>query len=88
MMGQDAFEITFKRNKRAVTLDAAPRTKTDDVVKVDPQLLFQRLSTAAQRFADDIPSIFSYELCSVPFALFDTSGLIRKSQKFLLADAI
>jgi len=88
MMGQDAFEITFKRNKRAVTLDAAPRTKTDDVVKVDPQLLFQRLSTAAQRFADDIPSIFSYELCSVPSALFDTTGLIRKSQKSLLADAI
>lgn len=89
MVGQDTFEITFKRNQKAVTLDAAQLTKTDnDIVKVDPQLLFQRLSTAAQRFVNDLPNVFCYELCSVPFSLFDTSGLIRKSQKSLLADAI
>ena len=90
MIRQDTFKIAFKRNKKAVTLDAAQQTKADNdqIMKVDPQLLFQRLSTAAQRFLDDIPNVFCYELCSVPTALFDNTGLIRKSQKSLLADAI
>ena len=75
--------------QKAVTLDAAQQVKVDDdVIKIDPQLLFQRLSAAAQRFIDDIPDVFRYELCGVPASLFDSSGLIRKAQKSLLADAI
>ena len=35
------FEIAFKRNKKAVTLDATQQTKADNdmIMKVDPQLL-------------------------------------------------
>lgn len=89
MIGQNVFELTFKKSQKAVTLDESQQIKVDnDTIKVDPQLLFQRLSAAAQRFVEDMPTVFSYELCSVPSSLFDTTGLIRKSQKSLLADAI
>ena len=64
-----------------VTLDG-------ETVHVDPQLLFQRLTAAAQRSAEDIPQIFTYELCSVPSSLFDTAGFIREPQKPALTDAI
>ena len=65
-----------------VTLDG-------EIVHVDPQLLFQRLTAAAQRSAEDIPrQALTYELCSVPSSLFDTAGFIREPQKPALTDAI
>ena len=88
MVGKNFFEVSFSKSQKAVTLDAAQQSKVDDeVINTDPQLLFQRLSAAAQIFIDDIPDVFRYELCGVPASLFDSSGLIRKAQKSLLADA-
>ncbi|KAJ8389494.1 hypothetical protein AAFF_G00120320 [Aldrovandia affinis] len=54
---------------------------------MDPQLLFQRLTIAAKA-SQDLASVFKYELCSHPSALFDISLLLRQPQKPVLADAI
>lgn len=59
-----------------------------ETVHVDPQLLFQRCTTAANGLFDDISEIFKYELCNIPSSLFDKNGFPRESQKSLLADVL
>jgi len=54
---------------------------------IDPQLLFQRLSTAGSR-CDDLTDVFKYELCSYPPALFQTSYILLEADKPALAEAI
>ena len=89
MIGKNIFDYSFKKSSQAVTPTTTPTVTLDgDIVHVDPQLLFQRLTAAAQRSAEDIPQVFTYELCSVPSSLFDTAGFIREPQKPALADAI
>ena len=58
-----------------------------DTVRVDPQLLFQRLIVACNK-SDDIQGLFRYELCSYPAALFDSSLTLRQPLKPVLADAM
>ncbi|KAH3896145.1 hypothetical protein DPMN_020318 [Dreissena polymorpha] len=71
MAGKNAFEISFKKSQKAVTLDAAQQISiNNEPLKVDPQLLFQRLTIAAQRFSDNLPDAFTYGLCDVPSSLF------------------
>ena len=60
-------------------------TKLSSIFK--PCLLFQRLTIAAKA-SQDLPSVFKYELCSHPPALFDTSLMLRQPQKPVLAEAI
>ena len=59
----------------------------DELVHVDPQLLFQQL-TIASKSSDNFESVFKYELCSHPPALFDSLLLLRESNKALLANTI
>ena len=59
----------------------------DEHVQVDSQLLFQRLITAGER-CGDLPLLFMHEMCSYPTALFESPGLMRISNKSLLADSI
>ena len=56
-------------------------------VRLDPQLLYQRLVVAAKAIVD-IESVFKYELCSYPPALFDNHLLLREPQKPVLANNI
>ena len=56
-------------------------------MQIDPQLLFQTLTLAAKA-TNHIEDVFKYELCSYPPALFDTSLMLRESQKSVLANAI
>ena len=56
----------------------------DDHVNIDPQLLFQRLLTVRER-CDDVTSLFQYELCAYPAALFESSSLPLQSNKAVLA---
>ena len=89
MVGKNAFDYSFKKSEQVVTPTTAPSVTLDgEKVHVDPQLLFQRLTAAAQRSAEDIAQVFTYELCSVPSSLFDSAGFIRDPQKPALADAI
>ena len=88
MVGKNVFHYSFKKPSQAVTPTTTPTVTLDgEVVHVDPQLLFQRLTAPAQGSAEDIPQVFTYEQCSVLSSLFDTAGFIRETQKPALADA-
>ena len=71
MDGKTSAEYTFRRKDQVVTLSTKFSVKIDDnEVQVDPQLLFQRLITAAKT-SDDLKSAFKYDLCSNQPALID-----------------
>ena len=59
----------------------------EDVVHIDPKLLFQRLVTAG-KYRDDLPNVFQHELCNYPPALFDNKFTLRVANKASLADAL
>ena len=59
-----------------------------DEVKVDPLLLFQRLMAVGSSLTDDTSSLFKYELCTVPPALFELTGLMRRADKSTRAKSL
>lgn len=82
-------DFSFKRKDQIVTMASKTSLKIDrETVHVDPQLLFQRCTTAANGLFDDISEIFKYELCNIPSSLFDKNEFPRESQKSLLADVL
>ena len=90
LTGKNVYDHSFRRKDQVVTMASKAAVKFDDCkIQVDPQLLFQRLSISAtgERF-ENPKSLFKYEMCSYPPALFDTSLLPRKANKPALADAI
>ena len=73
MEGNNALEYTSKRKDRAITMSSKVHAMVDgESIEVDPQLLFQRLLTAARGITENIADIFKYELCSLPTSLFAT----------------
>lgn len=90
MVGQDMCAYSFRRKMQAVTIGAKSAVKVDgEPVQVDPQLLFQRLSVLATNGSyEDPASVFQYELCTNPAALFDQSSMPREADKPVLAEAI
>ena len=89
MVGKKVKDYSFKKSQQVVTLNDKSSVKVNgEVVPVDPQLLFQRLTTAANRYVSDISEVFKYELSSIPSSLFDNSGFMREPQKSALAQAI
>lgn len=69
MEGLSAAEYTFKRNHQVITLDTKSAVKIDgNMVQIDPQLLFQRLTLAAKQLI----TLRMYSSMSSA-ALFDTS---------------
>ena len=80
-------KYTFKRNDQVITLETKSVKSDGIAVQIDTQLLFQRL-TLATKATNHIEDVFKYELCSYPPALFDTSLMLRESQKSVLANAI
>ena len=88
MEGKTVNEYVFKRANQAVTLDCKSSVKVDgDVIQIDPQLLFQRLTLVAKS-RDNLEDVFSFELCSYPPALFSGIQYLREAQKPVLANAI
>ena len=88
LANMDAEEYSFKKRDQAITMRTKSSLKIDgEAVHMDPHLLFQRLTIAAKA-SQDLPSVFKYELCSHPPALFDTSLMLRQPQKPVLAEAI
>jgi len=89
MTGKVAGKFSFKRSMQVVRMsEKADVTVFGEGVHIDTQLLFQRLTTAADRYVDDISEVFKYELSSIPSSLFDNAGLLREAQKSTLADAL
>ena len=87
MVGKSAGEVKFKRKAQAVTMSTKTTVKVNnDMVQIDPQLLFQRLVAVAQNTVQSLPDVLEYELTSVPSTLFDSSGLPRQAAKSSLAD--
>ena len=88
MTGKTVKDHTFKMKEQAQTMDSKVIECGQDKVHIDPQLLFQRLVIVAKGSTEDLASIFRYELSVFPMALFESSGLMRKANKPVLADAI
>ena len=88
MTGKPAAEYAFTKSNQAITFSAKSAIKNGEKIQVDPQLLlFQRLIIASQSLDDRSP-IFKYQLCSHSPSLFDSSLMLLKSLKPVLADAI
>jgi len=80
MVGKTVKEFTLRMKDIVVQMNDKAGIKIDgETVKLDPQLLFQRLVSAANRSTQEIqfPQLFSYELCTHPPALFETPRLMR-----------
>ena len=88
MAGKSTDEFTFRKANQAVALGSRPTVNSKgEHVNIDPQLLFQRLLTVRER-CDDVTSLFQYELCTYPAALFESSSLHLQPNKAVLADCI
>ena len=86
MAGKSTDEFTFRKANQAVALRSRSTVKIKgEHVNIDPQLLFQRLLTAKER-CDNVTSLFQYELCTYPAALFESSSLPLEPNKAVLAD--
>ena len=89
MVGNNVQEYTFKKKNHLVTMGQKKSIKVDgEPLQIDPQLLFQRLTTVAQNMTENVAEPFQYELCSQPSSLFDQHGLLREANKAQLADDI
>ena len=88
--GKKVDECTFKREDLAITLGKGKLLKVGkDEVQVNPLLLLQmRLTAVGSSLTHDTSSLFKYELCTVPSALFEPSGLMRRADKLTLAKSL
>ena len=86
MIWQSFDDFVFCKAAQAVPLGAFVKGN-GETVKVHPQLIFRRLVTVGIR-TEDVQSLFAYELCSPPPALFKSSGLPLQANKAVLADTI
>ena len=74
-------EVKFTRKGQAVSIASrVPLKVEEEFVVVDPQLLFQRLTTVATTL-ESKQDVFKYELTTVPAALFDSLGHQRQANK-------
>ncbi len=88
MAGQSTDEFTFRKANQAVTLGSQSTVKIKgEHVNIDPHLLFQRQLTVRERCVmSHHTSLFQYELCTYPAALFESSSLSLQLNKAVLAD--
>ena len=88
MLHNSVGEYHFKRKKQIVTQNSKSSIVIDDeVVHIDPLLLFQRLTVAATS-DQNLESVLMYKLCSYPPALFESPNFRQQAQKSILADTI
>jgi hypothetical protein len=90
MAGKSAKEFSFCKKNQVVTL-ASKRVvaSSDGSIKIDSQLLFQRLCVLAACGRIENPQeLFQYEMCSFPPALFESQFLPRQANKPVLANAV
>ena len=88
MAGKSVEEFTFRKAEEAMTLASRSTVNVkEESIVVDPQLMFQRLVIVGER-CEDLSTLFKYELCSHPPALFDSLSLPLKANKAVLADVL
>ena len=85
MVGQSVSDYTFRKKDQVVTMARKATVQVGpETLEVDPQLLFQRLVTAEIN-SGELATVFTYEMCSYPPALFDSPGVLSVSNKAALA---
>lgn len=90
MDGVSFSKHSFKRSDQVITLAAKNLKRADETVtyaSFKPEFLFQRYVLASQ-FTEDVSTMFHYELCRYPASLFERPGVMRKTAKANLAEAI
>ena len=75
-----------KVKKQAVSIANGKGITKADKHTVDTNLLFQRIVRICNK--EDTPSLFTYELCSVPSSLVESSKSMRKANKPELANTL
>ncbi len=71
MLGKSIAEHSFKKKEQVVTLSNNSTVRIrDEVIDIDPQLLFQRLVIVGLQNDNALAEVFQYELCSFPPATF------------------
>ena len=84
--GKSTDKFTFRKANQAATLGSWLTVKIKcEHVNIDPQLRFQRLPTVRE-CCDDVTSLFQYELCTYPAALFESHSLPLQPNRAILAD--
>jgi len=72
MAGKDVMSYSFKRKDQVVPMTTASCVKSNDEdFHVDPQLLFQRLTSVTNGIDEDISDVFRVELWTHTSSLFD-----------------
>ena len=75
MVGKNVHDYSFRKTNQAITMGSKTAvTIGKELVQIEPQLLFQRLSIIASKEDDPAPAL-KYELCSYPPALFESAIL-------------
>ena len=84
MVGKTKAQHTFKKKRPSIPLSNSNTINViDEVIHIDPQLLFQRLVTAGQ-CEENLVEVFQYELFSYPPALFENKFTSREDSKATL----
>ena len=83
-MSENSLKEHFFKKKDQVTLMTTKKSGSSEVAHIDPALLFQRFIIVAQRSSLK-EDYFKFELCTIPPALFERNGFMRKANKPELA---
>lgn len=75
MAGQLVSEISFKRKDLVVPLDikGTSNSNVTQFSKIDPQLMFQRLTAVGSETLKTTAELFQYELSSFPSSMFEAN---------------
>lgn len=89
MSGKNPVTHSFKRKDHVVTMVLKTAVKEgDNIIEIDPDLLFQRLASVAAKEPDSLNKALTFELSPQPPALFDKNLFMREAQKAQLADTL
>ena len=83
-------DVVFQKANQATIMSSKSTALKigDEVVHVDSQLLFQRMSNIVGDDEEQQKEVFKHELNNIPAALFDSNGMGREPKKFKLKDHI
>lgn len=89
MAGNTADTHTFSKKDKAVTMACKKVISCGKgSFYMEHNVLFQRLLVVATKEEANLEDVLSYEMCSIPFSLFEEHAMLRKTNKASLANAL
>ena len=85
---KNAFYFVFRRKDQIERMGLKELIVDDKKLKVDHQLLFQRLLILTNNSDYSMDDLLKYKLSAQPTVLFDKHGLLHPANKPQLADAL